>query len=545
MQPTGLRNRHSQFVPQWVRDRDLATAARREDAQAAMARMGGYVGGGYSERFAGWTPGVKDADSDIVYDLRETRGRSRDMARNTPIASGAIENMATYVVGTGLTVQSRIDAELLGLSDDEASKYQGEFERYFNTWAGSQFADYYQGQNFYELQDLALRAELESGDAFALLVKSKAKNWPYRIAVQIVEADRVSNPNHAMDTDALTQGIAKVDGIATSIHIADRHPGRTISGKPLKWIERPFYAANGSRKVLHLFHKKRPNQTRGVPWLAPVIAKLKQLDRYSDAEVDAAVNAAVFAVFATMDAEAFDGLFDDASKATYIENAKSWDGGLNSGKVINTFPGETISSPSPGRPNPVFGQFFQAVNNEIAVGLNQPPSILLKKHDASYSASRAALMDAWRGYQVRRGRQSSRFGQPIYEEIIADGVAMGHLTAPGFFSSPFIRAAWLGSSWSGDGPGALNPLDEANAAKERINIGLTTLPQESLAYNGSDWAANHRTSARVKAARVDAGLEAPVALQQPGAAPPQLPASGMPEPEDEDPGENEDPTEID
>lgn len=520
-------------------------ALEREKSRAAMARMGGYVGGGYSERFAGWTPGVRDADSDIVYDLREMRGRSRDMARNAPIASGAIENMATYVVGTGLTVQSRIDAELLGLSDDEASKYQGEFERYFNTWAGSQFADYYQGQNFYELQDLALRAELESGDAFALLVKSKAKNWPYRIAVQIVEADRVSNPNHAMDTDVLTQGIAKVDGIATSIHIADRHPGRTISGKPLQWLERPFYAANGSRKVLHLFHKKRPNQTRGVPWLAPVIAKLKQLDRYSDAEVDAAVNAAVFAVFATMDAEAFDGLFDEASKATYIENAKSWDGGLNSGKVINTFPGETISSPSPGRPNPVFEQFFQAVNNEIAVGLGLPREVVLKSFNASYSASRAALMDAWRSYQVRRARLSSRFGGPIYEEIIADGVAMGHLAAPGFFSHPFIRAAWLGSSWSGDGPGALDPLKEVSAAEKRIKIGLTTLPKESLAFDGSDWEANHRTSVRVTAERVEGGLEAPVMLQQPGAAPPQLPAGSMPGPEDDDPGENEDPTELD
>ena len=276
-----------------------------------------------------------------------------------------------------------------------------------------------------------------------------------------------------------------------------------------------------------------------------MIAKLKQLDRYSDAEVDAAVNAAVFAVFATMDADAFDGLFDDASKATYIENAKSWDGGLNSGKVINTFPGETISSPSPGRPNPVFEQFFQAVNNEIAVGLGLPREVVLKSFNASYSASRAALMDAWRSYQVRRARLSSRFGGPIYEEIIADGVAMGHLTAPGFFSDPFIRAAWLGSSWSGDGPGALDPLKEANAAACRIAMGLTTLPTESLAFDGSDWEANHRTSARVKAARVEAGLEAPVA-QQSGAAPPQLHAGGMPEPEDDDPGESAaDPTELD
>ena len=154
-------------------------------------------------------------------------------------------------------------------------------------------------------------------------------------------------------------------------------------------------------------------------------------------------------------------------------------------------------------------------------------------------------MDAWRSYQVRRARLSSRFGGPVYEEIIADGVAMGHLTAPGFFSGPFIRAAWLGSSWSGDGPGALDPLKEANAAEKRIKIGLTTLPKESLAYDGSDWEANHRTSVRVTAERVEGGLEAPVVLQQPGAAPPQLPAGSVAGPGDGDPGENEDPTELD
>jgi capsid protein len=119
------------------------------------------------------------------------------------------------------------------------------------------------------------------------------------------------------------------------------------------------------------------------------------------------------------------------------------------------------------------------------------------------------------------------------------------LKAPGFFSDPFIRAAWLGFSWSGDGPGALDPLKEANAAEKRIKIGLTTLPKESLAYDGSDWEANHRTSVRVTAERVEGGLEAPVLLQQPGAAPPQLPAGSVPEPEDDDPGENEDPTELD
>lgn len=535
----------TRISPRWALERD--------QARAALARSGGYVGGAYSQRFANWTPGVRDADSDITYDLREMRGRSRDLARNAPIARGAVGTMVTYVVGTGLSVQSRIDAELLGLSDDEASAKQKEFERYFNTWAASQFADVNQRQNFYEMQDLAERSELESGDTFVLLVKSKAPNWPYRLAVQIVEADRVCNKDKAMDTDNMTQGIVRRNGVPYSVMIADRHPGRVIGIDRVKWTEVPFYSPTGRRNVLHLMHMERPDQTRGVPWLSAVIAKLKQLDRYSDAEVDAAVNAAANAVFATMDPDAFNDLFDAEAQSAYIDNAKSWDGSLESGRVISTLPGESITSPTPGRPNPAFEGAFLAFNNEVAMGLGLPRDVLLKAFNASYSASRAALMDAWRTYKVRRFRKAGRFCQPVYEEVIADGVAMGHIIAPGFLADPMIRAAWLGSFWSGDGPGALDPSKEADAAKKRVDMGMTTLPEETLAYDGGDWETKHRTSARVHNERVEAGLEAPITA--PPATPPQGPAGmvapSMPaDPEDglehdEDaPGEDDDPTEL-
>ena len=79
-------------------------------------------------------------------------------------------------------------------------------------------------------------------------------------------------------------------------------------------------------------------------------------------------------------------------------------------------------------------------------------------------------------------------------------------------------------------------------------MGQTTLPEEILAYDGGDWETKHRTSARVKAERVEAGLEAPMAMQpgSPGMAPAAMPSptdQAAPEQEDGDPGEQVDPTE--
>jgi capsid protein len=120
-------------------------------------------------------------------------------------------------------------------------------------------------------------------------------------------------------------------------------------------------------------------------------------------------------------------------------------------------------------------------------------------------------MDAWKTYQVRRFRKAFNFCQPIYEEILADAVALGRFNLPGFLTDPIARAAWCGSKWSGDGMMALDPLKEASAAAKRIETGITTLPAETIAYDGGDWEANHKVSAKVQAERLKDGLVAPLA----------------------------------
>jgi len=531
---------------------------------SGISLPGGYVGGGYTDRFASWLPGIRDADGDSIRDLRELRARSRDAERNCPIATGAIETDLTYVVGTGLSLQSRINARLLGLSDDEASTWQAEVEDDFEVWAKSNLCDSMREQNFYELQSLAYRSFRVSGDSFTLLTGTDIQGWPYRLSVQIIEADRISNKGYTADSVKCIQGIEKdPSGRTIGVWICNRHPGAMLIGPPIEWEFRPFYGeASGRINVLHLTRKDRPSQTRGVPWLAPILSKIKQLDRYSDAEVDAAVNSAVLAVFATMDPEAFDTLFDDAGKQQIISSAQNSaitiDGGIKSGKIVNLLPGETVSSPQPGRPNANFNAFWDAVLKEIAMGLNMPYEVLAKAFNSSYSASRAALMDAWRGYRKSRNWLANRFCQPIYVEWLSDAVASGRISAPGFFDDARIKAAWCGSIWSGDGPGALDPTKEAAAAENRIRIGLTTLPEEIVAYDGGDWETKHRESARVHDERVEAGLEAPVMapmanggqapipVEDPGGDPMGDPTEDPTDPmNDGDPGEGTDPTELD
>jgi lambda family phage portal protein len=508
-----------------------------------MALTGGYAGAGYRPAMSNWLPGQGDADSDTIMDLPDLRGRSRDLIRNSPIAGGAIETDVSHVVGTGLTLQARIDSEALGMDDDAASEWQAETERLFCMWAESPMADAYGVQTFYEQQDLAYRSARESGDSFVVLTGKERADWPFRLALQVIEADRVSNPQNKADSEAMVQGIERAaDGEVLAVHFCNRHPGGAFAVKdPAAWTRVEFRGAGGRRNVLHLLRKKRPGQTRGVPELAPVVDVIKQLTRYSTAEVDAAVNSAAMAVFIKMDPEAFQDLFDDKAADDFLNSAKKWDGSLQSGKAVNLLPGEEATSPTPGRPNPNFEPFFNAMLQQVGMALDIPHEVLTKRFQSSYSAARAALMAFWRTVKIRRDWLAAKFCQPVYEEWLADAVALGLVKAPGFFADPMVRHAWTRTKWSGDGPGALDPMKEAQAAEKRMQIGLTDLPDEIVAYDGGDWEAKHKVQTRVKEERVEAGLEAPVAPPPGtpgfgGAAPMLGGAPAAPEAEPEDGG---------
>lgn len=497
-----------------------AWALKRHQARGMLALSGGYAGAGFSERFSSWMPGVRDADGDSLRDLTMLRSRSRDLVRNSPIAAGFVETKVGHVVGSGLTLQSRIDAEALGLSQEQAEAWQRNTERRFGVWAASVFSDAAGEQDFYEQQDLALRTQIESGDALAVLAHKPRNGWPFRLAIQILEADRCCNPNGKADTEAIAGGLERDSfGEPIAAHICSRHPGSLASMSGATWSRVEFRGKeSGRRNLLLLKRKLRPGQSRGLPELAPIIGTLKQMERYATAEIDAAVNAAAQAVFAKMDPEAFDDIFSDEAKSKIIDSAQSWDGGITSGRVINLLPGEDIVAPNLGRPNPNFDPFYSAFMRFVGMGLDVPVEVLTKHFQSSYSAARAALMDAWRTFKARRLWLATKFCQPVYEEWLADEIAEGRIAAPGFFADALVRAAWCASSWSGDGPGALDPKKEADAAEKRMEIGLTTLADETLAYSGGDWRANHAQRKREVDARVEDGLQASPAVAQ-GAAP--------------------------
>lgn len=472
-------------------------AVRRIQSRNQLAISGSYTGARIDRaQLSRWTPIAGSANADTIPDLPVLRARSRDQMRNAPVALGALNSTVSHVVGTGLTYTPAIDAEFLGLDAEQAEEWQDDVKRRFKAWAESIDCDVSRQLDFYGIQELVFRSFLESGDCFVLTPRISRTGKPARLALQVIEADRVCNPNRAMDTETVVCGIEinQDTGEAIAYYIAKQHPGNSahVVSSNNSWKRVAARGeATGRRNVLPIFKPLRPGQLRGVPWIAPILEPLKQLGRWADAELNAAVVSGLTATFITMDPEAFDTLYDEDAKGIILNNAMSWSGEMESGKAVNLLPGEKSESPTPGRPNPDFDPFWIAMVRQIGMALEMPYEVLVMHFQSSYSASRAALLIAWKSFRSKRDLLAKMLCQPVFELWLTEEIAEGRIHAPGFFADDVVRAAWCAAIWTGDGPGSIDPVKEVLAARERVNLGISTKQAESILHDGVDWEQKH------------------------------------------------------
>jgi lambda family phage portal protein len=221
----------------------------------------------------------------------------------------------------------------------------------------------------------------------------------------------------------------------------------------------------------------------------------------------AAVIAGMFTVFVKSEGPSseipFGSMIPDEDKVTQDE-PNVYEMGPGAINVLN--PGESVEIANPGRPNAGFEGFVNALSRYIGAALEIPQELLQKSFLSSYSASRAALLEAWKMFRAKRKWIAKEFCQPIYEEWLTEAVANGRIKAPGFFTDPIIQKAWCQADWNGPAPGQLDPLKEVMAAGKRIDLGLSTRETETIEITGGDFDRNINQLAREKQLMDMAGI---------------------------------------
>jgi lambda family phage portal protein len=415
------------------------------------------------------------------------------LSRNHPLVTGAIGTVVNGVAGSGLQLDAQIDRKALGIDEDEARVFEEHAERGFRLWSKKQHCDITRTQCFQELQGLAFRSVLESGDLLVLMPYVVFPGDPWGLKLQLIEADRISNPQNGRDTEKLTAGVECDEYGAPAIyHVQSCHPGdNNYKKNRYEWKAYEAFTSDGRRAALHLYERLRPEQHRGVPFVAPIIEKLKVLDEYTDAELRAAVVSAMFTVFTHLEnGDSIQGIDPVASSTGATSTGSAADDDelkLEGGAILDLRPNEHIEFANPTRPNAQFDPFFKAIVQQIGVALGLPQEVLLKIFMASYSASRAALAEAHRFYMTRRTWLIRNFMEPVYEAWMTEAVASGYLDAPGYFENPIARQAYLGANWIGTPMIQIDPVKEIDAARGRVELGISTLTEECATLTGKNW----------------------------------------------------------
>ena len=470
---------------------------------------------GYGEAGASWRKkAVKGFNApsgspheDIDFHNYTLRQRARMLYMAAPIATSAIKTNRTNVVGVGLKLKSRINREVLGLSPEQAEEWQKTTEREFNIWAENKRACDATGMNtFYGLQQLALISWLLSGDCIGVLKQYDTDRLlPYSLRVHLIESDRVATPGESGTMTSInyttgknpTTGNSIYDGVevdkngaVVAYHIRSTYPFEV--GAPVtKWARVLAYQEHtGLPNVIHVVECERPDQYRGVSYLAQVIEPLLQLRRYTDSELMAAVIESFFTAFIKTEAPTDDMPFNQVEEDPPEQQRGANDYSMGPGQINIMEPGEDVTFADPKRPAGGFDTFVTAISSQIGAALEIPADLLLKKFNASYSASRAALMEAWKAFKMRREWLADDFCRPIYEVWLSEAVARGRVYAPGFFDNPAIHAAYLGSEWLGPSQGQLDPTKEITAEILACSEGFSTHEQSTIRLNGGQWDAN-------------------------------------------------------
>ena len=445
----------------------------------------------------GWIIEAGDAEDNIDLYTSTLRQRARDLYAGGGLARSGPQTLTTSVVGWGIQPKPKIDGDFLGMSDEQREEAERAILREFRLWAENTMCDAERQQNFYGLQHLAFLSMLMSGDVFALFGMKPNQRTPYQTTVRLLEADRISNPDSSGESESkeTDSGGRIIDGVEIDregavirYHIASRSPLSMANSSELTWTAiEAFGKDTGYPNILHVMTYERPEQRRGIPFVAAEIEQIKQFTRYMNAELAANVVSSMLTAFIVSAED--DGKFglEDAVN----EDEKVTDDDLQlelaPGAIYNLPPGKKVETVNPLRSNTQFESFVNTCIMTIASSMGIPKEVLVKKYESNYTAARAALLDFWRTVRVYRTKFNTAFNQPIYEQWLSEAVATGRIDAPGFFDDPAVRQAWCGCLWMGASMGHVDPLKEVNAAATRIANNITTQEQEASEYNGNNF----------------------------------------------------------
>lgn len=517
----------------------------------ARAPRHSYSAADYGSGNINWSPSLKSADGDIMWDAPRVRARARDLERNHPYAHQAVYISRLGVIGRKLRYSCRPDWRFLGIDQEAAIKWAQMFERVWENYAhGKEFyIDAGRRMDFTRL--MALVHDRDFVDGECVITSEWDENRPTRTCFQAVDVDRLSNPNGQPESVFLKGGVL-LDRLsaAQGYFIRDGHPADIgiVGNRNWTWSFVRRETDWGRPICMHSFDQHRAGQTRGISAYAPVINAMKQSAEYVEATLQSAILANSYAAVLTSTQNYKDALAaigemtagDDAPSVlalaeenleaaiTHHEAIKLR---FNGSKIPLLWPGEELKIIQPSNGANKLGEFQSHSTKSFAAGTGTDSVAMSQDYSqVNYSSGKLQAAQVYRGYEMRRDRLIGQNAMPMVASFLEEKVHSGAIPLPkGLHIADFyaMQGALINGVFLTQGAPIMDEMKTRQAQNMGFSSGIDNL-RDAAGEEGKDWLELLDEQARENFERTQRGL-APV-----GAMPPPPPMPPDPAKDDQD-----------
>lgn len=441
LQPTLLDRAIGWFNP--------AAGLRRHTARQLLVRA--YEAASQRDGWRPRRPGAS-ANADHLADAATMRTRARALVQNVPYIARGLESLVANTIGTGIVPRSLApNAQIV--------------DTLWSQWAKVADAD---GRvDLYGLQAMAYRAMEQDGEVLIRLRARRAEDGlPVPLQLQVLEIDWLdSSRNEARNNNTVVNGIEYDPlGRVVSYWLWDQHPGDAAT---VRTRGRGTSYPVPADRIIHLFNPSRPGQGRGFTRLAPVIARVRDLQLLEDAELQRKNLETRLAVLASGDPTTMSLTESQGQEAV---RASGELGTLASGSIVGIPAGLNLTVVEP-KAAAGFESYCKHQLHLIAAGMGVTYEMLTGDvSEVNFSSARVALLEFRRcAEQMQWITLIPRLCEPIWRAFIDAALLAGKLRT----SDSLYGVDWSTPKWQ-----YVNPVQDVAADLDEIAGGLSSISEK-------------------------------------------------------------------
>lgn len=460
--------------------------ATQSQLDALVGSQGGYDAGKLNRLTKGRSGQRMDENAVPRAQVGRLRWQSWNLYRNNPHARKIVRTLEAKVVGRGLSPQSQA-------VDGSGNPHRAFRERAQQLWRdiGDEIDQRgrpgFGGLHLTDLQKAALRAVILGGEVLTHYrpitdAARRRRRLTVPLQAQLVHADRLYESHvsdsafHGIELDPLTDR-------RTGYHLWTRHPADPRGPGNPPTITIP------ADSMSHLYVVEDVDQLRGVPWFSAALLKMRDTGDYEFNELTAAAMSACVVLgyrratgqseFGLAASDSDELTDDDGNEIKHIQPGMFVDLGADG----------DLTGFNPQRPSSDAPEFISHLLRSEAAGVPGVKGSTLTGdyRRASFASERSADNDAWPELEGVQDWFAFNWCQPLYEKVVEAAFMAGYFSgvvSDAEFSAN--RKSFLAANWQGPVALSINPKDDAEAARERVRNGSSSVQREA-AKLGRNW----------------------------------------------------------